>query len=584
MELRSAAPGGPGSDEARARTLGGDEVADPRAGAMQQSAAFRAAQRQAHVPPDTVIDHKYAVVRVLGEGGMGVVYLARDVHTGASVVLKAVRSELAHRQDVRERTLAEGRALAQIDHPNVVHLKAIVVEGESMWLVMQYIDGESLEDRIQRYIQEKRPMPVDEVLRIFRQIVAGIDAAHGEGVIHRDLKPGNVLIRSKDGTAKVTDFGIAKIEEDARTGKGQTEGIIGSLWYMSPEQVTGRRDLDKRVDIYALGIVLFEMLVGRVPFDGDSDYEIMKLHLKAPVPRVSQMRRDVPEAVDTIIQKACAKERDDRFADCAELLTALSGVVAATAPEPRAKPEAASGLDSSAASRPTTKDEGPAVIQAQEAPKRRWGVWVAAVIAVLVLGGAGALTALGFVPDLSWVPGASSVRKDTVTSPDPSAGKAPPGAPGAHATSSSPLAALTGAWVVDGRDLDAVLSGDRLEFRVRDPAEFATQGYAKGEVRFALRALPGEVRAFAVEDHLRPSPPRGTTYDLAKASVTCSETRTSADNQALRATFDGARLTVDLARVEPGSANFTAENGKITSCTGLRSLPATKLIRTLTRP
>src|SRR5262249_42878964 len=163
-----------------------------------------------------------------------------------------------------------------------------------LWLVMQYVEGESLETTIGKHVQSRQPMALAEVLRIFRQVLAGVGAAHREGVIHRDIKPANILIRTKDGVAKVSDFGIAKVEEDAHAGRGQTKGIIGSLWYMSPEQVAGRRDLDKRVDIYALGIVLFEMLTGHVPFDAESDYEIMRLHTQAPVPWVSKMRKDVP--------------------------------------------------------------------------------------------------------------------------------------------------------------------------------------------------------------------------------------------------------------------------------------------------
>src|SRR6185295_2473943 len=267
-----------------------------------------------HLAAGTLIDKKYAVLRVLGEGGMGVVYLARDIHTGLDVVVKAVRSELAHRDDVRARTLAEGRALAQIDHPNVVHLRAVAVEGPNLFLVMQYIEGDSLDKIISTYNQRSERMPVEEALGIFRQIVAGIGAAHEEGVIHRDLKPANVLIRKKDRVVKVTDFGIALVQGDAT--RPQTRGILGSLWYMSPEQVTGRRDLDHRVDVYALGILLYQLLVGHVPFDAQSDYEIMRLHAEAPMPFVKASRPDILPEVDELIQKACAKDRDRRFQTC----------------------------------------------------------------------------------------------------------------------------------------------------------------------------------------------------------------------------------------------------------------------------
>src|SRR6185437_2257206 len=271
-----------------------------------------------HLAPGTLIDKKYAVLRVLGEGGMGGVCLARDIHTGLDVVVKAVRSELSHREDVRARTLAEGRALAQIDHPNVVHLRAVAVDGPNLFLVMQYIEGESLDRIIAHHVERREPMPVDEALAIFRQVAAGIGAAHQEGVIHRDLKPANVIVRRKDKVAKVTDFGIALVPGD--TSRPQTRGILGSLWYMSPEQVKGKRDLDQRVDVYALGIMLYQMLVGRVPFDAKSDYEIMKLHAEAPMPRVAAARQGVPQGVEDLIQMACAKDRDHRFQRCEEVV------------------------------------------------------------------------------------------------------------------------------------------------------------------------------------------------------------------------------------------------------------------------
>src|SRR4051812_47919192 len=215
---------------------------------------------------------------------MGIVYLARDVHTDTPVVVKSIRAELADNPEFRTRILAEGRALARIDHPNVVHLHALVVEPAALYLIMQFIEGESLDQTIQRSRANQVPIEVAHALRTFRMILEGVGAAHREGLIHRDLKPANILIRAKDGVAKVTDFGIAKWEDDAKAGRGVTKGIIGSLFYMAPEQVRGQRDLDKRVDIYALGILFFELLTGRVPFDAPSDYEVMKLHAEAPLP------------------------------------------------------------------------------------------------------------------------------------------------------------------------------------------------------------------------------------------------------------------------------------------------------------
>ena len=549
--------------------------------------------RRGPLPAGTIIDQKYAVVRVLGEGGMGVVYLARDIHTGLDVVVKAIRSELAHRADVRQRTLAEGRALAQIDHPNVVHLKSVVVDGPSLWLVMQYIDGESLEKTISGYTARHERMPVAQALATLRQIASGLAAAHQEGVIHRDMKPANVLIRRKDGMAKVTDFGIAKVPTDVP--REQTKGILGSLWYMSPEQVTGRRDLDKRVDVYALGIVLYQMLVGEVPFDAESEYEIMRRHAEEPMPRASAKRGDVPFAVDEIIQKACAKDRAQRFQSCEEMIRAIDHVAAArpattrTIPEsplpmvdvapsaanvaaeqPRALPHAATTGHSAELNAPTAAS-----------PKKGRGLLIALGL-VVVLGGAGGAVALGLVPGLGPKPPRRAValngeRAQPSASSTTSAAPAPPLAPAKQG-----IELLEGAWIVNGKELDAVLVGDVLEFRVHTPAEFEPQGYTAGEARFTLRDT-AEPNVFAVEDRIRPIPPIGKSYTPASRN-TCQESWTTAGGAPLRARGDAKRLTVDLAKIEPSTDNFTMSGSSVTECRGLRALAVARVVNTLSRP
>ncbi len=556
------------------------------------------------LPVGTLIDQKYAVVRVLGEGGMGVVYLARDIHTGLDVVVKAIRSELAHRADVRQRTLAEGRALAQIDHPNVVHLKAVVVDGPSLWLVMQYIDGESLEKTITGYTTRGERMPVSEALATLRQIAAGLAAAHQEGVIHRDMKPANVLMRRKDGMAKVTDFGIAKVPADV--SREQTKGILGSLWYMSPEQVTGRRDLDKRVDIYALGIVLYQMLVGDVPFDAESEYEIMRKHAEEPMPRAAVKRPDVPHAVDEIIQKSCAKDRAARFQSCEELIAAIDHAAARAArtvtipesplppldlvvqTEPHPSPSAEhprslsrAGTTGQGAELSTAPGPGPAKGRGRSVTLALLG------LAVVVLGGGVGAVALGLVPgvrldgrpprkantggEISYPSASTSASTKTSAAPAP---PLPPAKTG--------IELLDGPWSVNGKDLDAVLVGDVLEFRVRTPSQFEPQGYAAGEARFTLRDTK-EPDVFAVEDRIRPFPPVGKTYAPA-ARNTCQESWTSAGNAPLRARGDAQRLAVDLAKIEPAADNFTMSGSRVTECRGLRALAVARVVNTLTRP
>ena len=567
-----------------------------------------------HLPAGTLIDKKYAVMRVLGEGGMGVVYLARDIHTGLDVVVKAVRSELAHRDDVRARTLAEGRALAQIDHPNVVHLRAVAVEGPNLFLVMQYIDGESLDKLIARYNERGERMPVEEALGIFRQIAAGVGAAHEEGVVHRDLKPANVLLRRKDRVAKVTDFGIALVPSDAT--RPHTRGILGSLWYMSPEQVTGRRDLDHRVDVYALGILLYQMLVGHVPFDAKSDYEIMKQHAESPMPLVATSRPDVPPAVDELIQRACAKDRAHRFQSCDELVATVNrllgyslpptvrGASGATGPGltpsvPMAAPRVSQTPPGSATSdasmpmptptlstsRPGDSGGGEAVPTAAPAGRRAWPWVVLALVLVGGLGGMSVILALGLVPG---VPGlgkppraiasgsadGGAPRSTSQPRPASSAGGGAPRAPVS-------LDGLAGSWIGNGRELEAVLVGAELEFRVKKPEQLAPQNYEAGEARFVLHAT-GDAGVYAVEDRIRPVPPPGKTWDP-RARGTCQEVWTSAGAEPLRARFDGARLTVEFAKIEPGPANFTTEGARVTSCVGLHELKASKVVSVLTR-
>jgi len=275
----------------------------------------------------TVVDGKYTIESQLGEGGMGVVYYARNNYLGTPVVIKGVRPELSSNAEFRARILSEGRAMAKIDHENVVRLNSVVVENNDLYLVMQYVDGESLEDTITRYAAHGVFMPVPEVLRIFDQILAGVGAAHAEGMIHRDIKPANILIRRKDSQVRVTDFGIAKAEDDALAGKGMTrvDGFIGSVHYMSPEQIRGERNLDRRVDIYSLGIMLFETLTGQVPFAGPTAFSTMQKHVQESIPPIASLRADVPDHVRFVIDTACAKNRDHRFGSAAEMAAALRG-------------------------------------------------------------------------------------------------------------------------------------------------------------------------------------------------------------------------------------------------------------------
>lgn len=271
-----------------------------------------------------IIDGKYAVERTIGEGAMGMVYLARDLITETKVVIKSIREEYAGNAEFHARAIEEGRVLARIDHPNVVRLNAVVVEPGQLYLVMQYIEGNSLDRFIDAYRSQGQMVPLDEAMRIFRMMVQGVAAAHREGVIHRDIKPANILIRAKDGIAKVSDFGIAKTGDAIRTGRMRTLGVVGSPAYMAPEQRAGAQDLDRRADIYSLGIVFFELLTGRLPFVAATEPELVLLHSQAVLPSVRALRPELPSSLDDILARACAKDRRDRFSTCEELDAALA--------------------------------------------------------------------------------------------------------------------------------------------------------------------------------------------------------------------------------------------------------------------
>lgn len=539
----------------------------PVSEAMEGGAAASEAEPSRLVPAGTIVDNKYEIVRVLGQGGMGVVYLAQDVHTGVEVVLKAVRPELAHRKDVLSRTLAEGRTLARIDHPNVVHLNAVVADASGLWLVMQYIQGESLDQTIKRYAQQGRTLSFTIATDIFRQVLQGVAAAHREGVIHRDLKPANVLVRQKDGVAKVTDFGIAKPEEQARVGQGNTKGVIGSLWYMSPEQVQGRRDLDKRLDIYALGVMLFELLTGKVPFNADSSYEIMRLHVEEPLPKMAGKRPDVPAWVDEVLGKACAKKRDDRFSSCEEFLAALDGHLAMTSrsgahqvPSRRAstRPRAKEETGAITANRETVTDDD------DDPPRSRWWLVLAAVVALAAVASVYGIWRYAiYEPPAKKPKAATSAPLETSAPIDATGG----GEPSATSAPVDTLAGLPGFWRSEaGTDFEALRIGDRVEFRVVTPKQLAPADYVKGEARFILTRGP-DATSFYVEEKMRPQ--ASVPFD-ARSRTSCQEVWTEVDGKPLMATLSGGELSVDFAKISISADNLKIEGGRVVSCAKLR--------------
>ena len=260
---------------------------------------------------------RYTIERELGRGGMATVYLARDSRHGRLVALKVLRPELAVTLG-SERFLREIQVSARLTHP---HILALYDSGESdglLYYVMPYIEGESLRQRLSR---ETR-LPVTEVVKLGREVADALDYAHSRGVIHRDVKPENILLGA--GHAIVSDFGIARALSVAGVAHATVEGVlIGTPTYMSPEQANGDPDIDGRSDIYSLGCVLFEALAGTVPFVGSSTQVVLVRRLTEVAPRLRSIDPVIPPALEAVVAQALATHPADRFATAAELSGAL---------------------------------------------------------------------------------------------------------------------------------------------------------------------------------------------------------------------------------------------------------------------
>lgn len=270
---------------------------------------------------------KYEIVREIGRGGMGAVYEALDRTLGRCVALKVLRSELTASREMLERFLAEARAAAAVSHPNVVTLYEVgEFEGT------HFIAMELLSDDLGRLIHRSGAMAIDDVRRLGFEIAAGLGAAHRAGLIHRDVKPSNVMLTA-DGTAKLVDFGIARLGEGV--GLTRTGLAMGTPTYMSPEQGTGAA-VDHRTDLYSLGIMLFEMLTGRVPYDASTAVGVLYQHAHAPLPDVRSVRPDAPAWLAEVIGRCLAKSPEGRFADADQVARALQTGAAPMAPAPPA--------------------------------------------------------------------------------------------------------------------------------------------------------------------------------------------------------------------------------------------------------
>ena len=267
------------------------------------------------IAPGKTVGGRYKIKSHIGTGGMATVYLAQDLILERPVAVKVLRLDFHTNEAAMRRFQREAQSATQLVHPNIVSVYDVGEEDGTNYIVMEYVEGTDLKE----YIRERGPLPPREAVRIMTQIVSAIELAHQNRIIHRDIKPQNILI-DREGNVKITDFGIAiALSETSLT---QTNTLLGSVHYLSPEQARGGMETI-RSDIYALGIVLYELLVGEVPFEGESAVSIALKHFQEPLPRISQMLPTVPQSLENVVLKATAKEPLDRYSSCYEMLEDL---------------------------------------------------------------------------------------------------------------------------------------------------------------------------------------------------------------------------------------------------------------------
>ncbi|WP_457801195.1 Stk1 family PASTA domain-containing Ser/Thr kinase [Limosilactobacillus reuteri] len=280
--------------------------------------------------PGYEIGHRYRIIRSLGEGGMANVYLAHDMVLDRDVSVKLLRLDLRDDPSTKRRFHREAMAATQLNDPHIVGIYDVGEDHGLQYMVMQYVKGTDLK----AYIKKHYPIPLPQVIDIMEQVLSAVATAHTHGIIHRDLKPQNILI-DENKNVKITDFGIAvAVSQDSLT---QTNTLMGSVHYLSPEQARGSI-ATKQSDIYSLGIILFELLTGKVPFEGETAVSIALKHFREEIPSVREQNKEIPQALENVIIKATAKEPAERYSSVNEMAADLKTVLdPQRANEPRLK-------------------------------------------------------------------------------------------------------------------------------------------------------------------------------------------------------------------------------------------------------
>lgn len=264
---------------------------------------------------------KYEDLQLIGQGGMAEVYIGTDPTLHRKVAIKLILPHFADKSDFEARFQREAKTIANLRHANIVQIYEYSIEDGNPFMVMEYLDGGTLSEILAKYKEAGRPMPLEEAANILDKIASGLDYAHKRGLIHRDIKPANILF-SEDGEPIVADFGIVKLLDEG-AALTQTGGVVGSPRYLSPEQAS-QNEVDKRSDIYSLGIVLYQMVTGEVPFEGDL-VSVMMQHVNDPPESPITINADLPHSIANVVLKALEKDPDNRFNSVGEMAKAFRG-------------------------------------------------------------------------------------------------------------------------------------------------------------------------------------------------------------------------------------------------------------------
>jgi len=434
----------------------GADVSDPSGGGATTAAMDEAASEQVLRLVRQEVGSEFEVERELGRGGMAIVYLATEVHLRRKVAIKVLPPELTFGAGAVERFKREAQTAATLDHPHIIPIYRIAPGGRLFWYAMKFLEGLSLAD----FLKEKARLSLDEAIAVLQPVASALDYAHRRGVIHRDVKPANIML-DDDLRVTVTDFGIAKqLAAGSFTASGS---VIGTPYYMSPEQCTGSKTLTGAADQYSLGVMAYQMLAGQLPFEGDSAIDILTKHCMLPPPPLDVLRPGLPPQVYLAVEQALAKKAEARFPTVAAFVEALTH----------------------APSQPSLQiDRGPSAtwqristaVMVPVRPRRRL-LWGAATLVVLG-GGATGLWLTQQAPSPSSLGPAAEVEPPAVTLETARAEDAvrDPGTPAAVAAPADtpPVrpAVVTGRVVVTGLPSGATV---RVDGRLRDGTEFELQ-------------------------------------------------------------------------------------------------------------